>query len=103
MVSKCLNPLCPATFKHLGQGRLFRIDFREADKKNDAAANNVVASVVGGANPIEHFWLCERCAASLTITLSHSGEVQLLPGEQGHRNESGAVQNGPPRGRFHGA
>jgi hypothetical protein len=27
---------------------------------------------------MEHFWLCERCAATMTIELSNSGEVHLV-------------------------
>lgn len=79
MLAKCMNSNCPATFQYLHQGRLFRIDFNEEEKKNALSGRKTVAPIRGRANPIEHFWLCESCAATMTIGLSEAGEVHLLP------------------------
>lgn len=80
MLSKCLNPHCSESFQYLGQGRLFRIDFSEADRKHATATmgNEIVAYVRRKAHPMEHFWLCERCAATMTIELSSATEVRLV-------------------------
>lgn len=78
MLSKCLNPDCSANFQYFGQGRLFRIDFAEACRKHALAGKEIIASVRCKVHPTEHFWLCERCAATMTVELSSSGEVHLL-------------------------
>lgn len=78
MVSKCLNPDCSTTFQYFGQGRLFRVDFGEASRKRALAGKEIIASVRCKIHPMEHFWLCERCAATMTIELSNSGEAHLV-------------------------
>jgi hypothetical protein len=79
MLSKCLNPHCSATFHHMGQGRLFRIDFAEAGRKSALAGKEIVTSIRSKRCPIEHFWLCEQCATTMTIALSDAGEIHLVP------------------------
>jgi hypothetical protein len=81
MLSKCLNSRCSARFQYLGQGRLFRIDFVEAVKKQARAGKEAALALRSKACPIEHFWLCQDCAATLTIELSDGGEVRLVPYE----------------------
>jgi hypothetical protein len=58
---------------------LFGIDFTGADRRNTLAGERIVASIHSKAYPIEHFWLCETCAASMTIELSDTGEVRVVP------------------------
>jgi hypothetical protein len=80
MLSKCLNPQCSATFQYLNQGRLFRVDFNEAERRNSQAGK--VKSTMPrrkSSPPIEHFWLCERCAQAMTLELRGAGEVGLIP------------------------
>jgi hypothetical protein len=81
MLSKCLSPNCLATFHHLGQGRLFRIDFAEAGRRNEHVGCKSVTSIRSKANPIEYFWLCEGCASISTVELTDSGQVRLVPRE----------------------
>jgi len=81
MLSKCLNSRCSATFQYFGQGRLYRVDFVDAGRKRSLAGKESVASIRSKACPIEHFWLCEDCAAIMTIELSDGGEVRLVPYE----------------------
>ena len=81
MLSKCLNSQCSATFQYLGQGRLFRVDFADARKHRALAGKETVSSIRSKACPIEHFWLCNDCSATLTIELSEVGEVRLVPCE----------------------
>ncbi len=78
MLSKCLNPRCSATFQYLGQGRLFRVDFAEAGRKPALTAGEVVAVIRSKTYPAEHFWLCERCAGTMTIESGGAGEVHLI-------------------------
>ncbi len=43
------------------------------------AGKQLVASIRSKANPIEHFWLCKKCATKMTVELSDAGEVRLVP------------------------
>ncbi len=79
MLSKCLNSRCSATFQYFGQGRLFRVDFADAGRKRASSGKDTVAPIRSKACPIEHFWLCEACAATMTLALSEGGEVCLIP------------------------
>ncbi len=66
MVAKCANPNCSSTFLHLSDGKLFRWD----------TESNLPTHADFGADPIarkpmrhiEFFWLCNRCAQSMTLT-----------------------------------
>jgi hypothetical protein len=80
MLSKCLNSHCSATFRYLWQGRLYRIDFAEASRRS-AHAGGRVATARRKAELIEHFWLCESCAATMTVELGEDGEVRPVPFE----------------------
>jgi hypothetical protein len=62
MLAKCTNPSCSASFRHLADGRLFRL---ESD------------SPVGSSNAkmTEYFWLCGCCSAGLTLNLAQDGRV----------------------------
>ena len=79
MVSKCLNSQYSAAFKYFGRGRLFRIDYSEAERRSVLTGKKVVVSIRSKINPIEHFWLCEKCATTMTVELSDAGEVRLVP------------------------
>ena len=93
MLSKCLNPQCTAKFRYLGDGRLFRIDFSEVKRRKSALASRMPelctvdhpskpeAGLPGTPEkerPVEHFWLCANCAASLTVKVSDTGEVEVV-------------------------
>jgi hypothetical protein len=72
MLAKCLNPLCTAPFRYLRQGRMFNLEIVVPD---------------GKARRREHFWLCEQCAAALTVVLkenSASVEPLALLHHKGH-------------------
>src|ERR1039458_4735286 len=62
MLSKCTNPPCPASFRHLAEGRLFRLE-----------AGQTVGSP--NAEATEYFWLCESCSAGMTLRLAQDGRV----------------------------
>ena len=78
MLSKCLNSRCFATFQYFGQGRLFRVDFADVGRKHAQAGKEMLTCIRSQACPIEHFWLCDECAATMTIELSDAGEVRLV-------------------------
>jgi hypothetical protein len=78
MLSKCLNPSCSATFQYLNQGRLFRIDFSEAARKQHSGSRQKPRAVRSKSSPLEHFWLCKECAQSMTVALDADGEVRVI-------------------------
>lgn len=96
MLSKCLNPRCSATFRYLRQGRLYRVDFSEAQRKGALAGGIDPAPARSRVDSIEHFWLCEGCAATLTIEVSEGSEVRLVPLEVSARTPAAA--SAPPLG-----
>lgn len=65
MLGKCANPPCSASFRRLGDGRLFR---REPDPR------------LRLSNPkTEYFWLCPTCSAVMTLRIDASGMVVTAP------------------------
>jgi len=79
MVAKCASPPCPARFRYLGEGRLFRIE------------------IESGKN--EYFWLCSDCAYKMTLKAESGKGVIVVrrspaeppeslqnPDEQGNRD-----------------
>ena len=60
MLSKCANPACLARFRYLHEGRIFNIEAGTASESNGSPIHK-----------IEHFWLCESCAQSLTVVVEN--------------------------------
>jgi hypothetical protein len=67
VVSSCANPSCDARFKYLREGRLFQ--FQAATSAGRAAAGN----------PVELWWLCQRCCLSMTLVGDSAHRVKLVP------------------------
>ena len=61
MLSKCANPACSAHFRYLRQGRIFNIDRGTSSSEKNASP----------IHRIERFWLCERCAQTLSVVLEN--------------------------------
>jgi hypothetical protein len=66
MIAKCANFSCSTPFRYLHEGRLFRF---EADAAGDSGR---------AGRRVEHFWLCERCARTLTLEFCE-GRVVMRP------------------------
>jgi hypothetical protein len=62
MLAKCANPSCSASFRHLADGRLFRLETEPRFPSPDSRET-------------EHFWLCEACSAATTLRLTLDGRV----------------------------
>jgi hypothetical protein len=62
MIAKCSNPSCPASFRYLEQGLLFRL---ETDP------------TLRLSHPMmpEYHWLCRSCSATMTLHISKEGKV----------------------------
>ena len=68
MLSKCANPACSARLHYLHEGRIFKLETNaiSSDRKGSPARR------------VEHFWLCERCAQTLTVVMEN-GAVTTRP------------------------
>ncbi len=56
MVTKCANPTCGTPFHYLRGGRLYSFELRA---KNSGVARQKRLAV--------YFWICDRCAESLSL------------------------------------
>jgi hypothetical protein len=65
MISKCANPTCSTRFLYLHEGKLFRFE-REA--RDDFQLLLGFDPKIRRHSPgVEFFWLCGKCAATLTL------------------------------------
>jgi hypothetical protein len=69
---KCANPDCASAFRWLDGGKLFRFGpDAENSNTNEFPAQNAAVP------PVEHLWLCEKCCAAFTLSVSAGNEVTL--------------------------
>jgi hypothetical protein len=61
VLAKCANPKCSADFRHLSNGKLFR-----------------VPRVGTKIFPMEHFWLCSKCAETMTLGIDRDQKVNVV-------------------------
>ena len=74
MLSKCANPGCPAAFLYLHQGKLFRLD-----RSAEMLVRIPVSEVPRPSDRIEFFWLCNQCAAELTLGYKKETGITVVP------------------------
>lgn len=77
MVAHCVNPGCGAQLHSFAEGRLFQFD---------VVSISVSAADDPGApfdeepkSQTAQFWLCGRCAASVTLTLEPIHGLKIVP------------------------
>ncbi len=75
MISKCANPACSTAFHYLRDGRLFRM---ETPYEGPSASEPLDFREGKPVRRVEHFWLCGKCAASLTLIVDR-GKVVTVP------------------------
>jgi hypothetical protein len=80
MLGKCSNPSCSASFRYLGDGRLFRL---EADPRSRTSK----------AGAVEYFWLCDRCASRMSLRIGNEGKISpvVLPAADDDLRRTGAI------------
>jgi hypothetical protein len=64
MLAKCANPACSAPFRYLHEGKLFRLDLGAGPPARSGHM----------PRQLQYFWLCERCARTMTLEM-RGGEV----------------------------
>ena len=73
MISKCANPACSARFLYLHTGKLYRF---ERENRDDTQP---LPEARRPARSLEFFWLCEKCALSLTLVYCRGVGVTTHP------------------------
>jgi hypothetical protein len=71
MLGKCANPTCAATFRKLGNGKLFAFEPVPMAKSVDSGSPGIVRR-----SPV-FFWLCDSCSLSFTLRLDDAGELTM--------------------------
>jgi hypothetical protein len=74
MLSKCANPGCPASFLYLHEGKLFRLD-----SSTEIVVRIPVSEVTRPSRRFEFFWLCDQCAAELTLGYNKGIGIAVVP------------------------
>ena len=82
MVSKCANPNCSAPFRYLHAGRLFRAD--KAAGVDRAAAIGANESQKKPLHRLVFYWLCDDCAATMTLMFDKESGVSVCPKAKVH-------------------
>ena len=72
MLSKCANHSCSNEFHYFGEGKVFEIR-----RETSSAATH--GSPGKKRKRVEHYWLCSRCATTLTIALDSARNILVIP------------------------
>jgi hypothetical protein len=76
MVSKCANPGCAATFLYFHKGKLFRVEAPADQTLEETGYENAVKKP---ARRLEFFWLCDKCAAKMTLGFERGVGIAVRP------------------------
>ena len=77
MLSKCANPACDTSFHYLHDGRLFQME--------TGGASAEALQLKKTPRKVEYFWLCNRCAAEMTLKYEQGTGVVAVPYAQVQR------------------
>ena len=79
MLSRCANSNCAKPFLRLREGRLFLVETDQLTKPGQPAVPPFVRAR-RQQRLVEHYWLCDDCAAEYTLVYDREhGEVALAP------------------------
>lgn len=77
MLSKCANPSCSTPLVYLREGKVFMME----QTPGSQPSGNPDRGKQGSPARVEHFWLCGRCSAELTL-VHHQNGVMVSPKAQ---------------------
>jgi len=63
VLNKCANPVCSAQFRFLHQGKLFEVEVQYAE----SLTSDGQTKSGNGKGHVERCWLCDECAARITL------------------------------------
>jgi hypothetical protein len=70
VLAKCANPKCVAVFRHLSDGKLFHVPRVGTISGPSSVGKKLVA--------MEHFWLCSKCAETMTLGIDRHGKLEMI-------------------------
>ncbi len=78
MLSQCVNSKCGRPFLKLREGKLFLVETERVTKPGESAAPPFVRA---RQQPrcVEHYWLCDDCAAHWTLVYDRANGIALIP------------------------
>ena len=76
MLSQCANPQCRKSFLRLGEGKLFLVETGRVTGPGESAAPPFVRARKL-QRCVEHYWLCDVCAAEWTLVSDREHGVVL--------------------------
>lgn len=77
MLSQCSNPQCRKPFLRLRDGKLFLVETERVTKPGESAAPPFVRARKLQRR-VEHYWLCDGCAAEWTLVSDRENGVALV-------------------------
>jgi hypothetical protein len=78
MLSRCANSQCSKPFLKLREGKLFLVETERLNKPGEAAAPPFVRARQL-QRQVEHYWLCDECAAQWTLVYDRDRGIALAP------------------------
>jgi hypothetical protein len=78
MLSQCVNPRCAKPFLRLREGKLFLVETSDLAKPGVSALPEL-ARARQPKRRVEHYWLCDECAAGWTLIYDQQQGVTLIP------------------------
>jgi hypothetical protein len=78
MLSQCANGSCCKPFLRLREGKLFLVETDRMAKSGESAAPAFIAAR-RHKRWVEHFWLCDSCAARWTLSYDRENGIRLIP------------------------
>jgi len=74
MITKCANHSCGQPFKYFRGGKLFVVTAPSKDS----------TTIPGGhSRRLEHYWLCQNCASTMTLLLGMDGDAKVVSLDSG--------------------
>jgi hypothetical protein len=77
MLSRCANDQCGKPFLRLRDGKLFLVETERLTRPGESAPPFVRARKK--QRMVEHYWLCDECAAQWTLVYDRERGVALAP------------------------
>ena len=77
MLSQCANSQCGKPFLRLRDGKLFLVETERVTKPGESAAPPFVRARQQ-QRQVEHYWLCDDCAAQWTLVYDRENGVALV-------------------------
>ncbi len=78
MLSHCANPQCSKPFLRLRDGKLFLVETDRVARPGEPAAPPFIRARQVQRS-VEHWWLCDDCAAKWTLIYDRENGVALSP------------------------